>query len=1079
MATQFITNKDKKLAEVINNILPACDNLHFLVGYFYFSGFEQIHEQVKNKKLRILVGLEIERDLANRIREYEILENISSSRSKLRDNYCTSLIGIFNETDFFDSQEKQKAFKVFLDKIHDGSLEIRKTLHSNHAKLYIFENTEQHNHGGEFLGTVITGSSNLTRSGLRDRFEINVVSRDNHDFNEALGIFSQLWDESVIIVDENSKDDFLNKVIENIWLDKMPKPFLLYVRVLAEYFSEYTDEVRLPSDITDGKFFNLKYQVDAIRRAINVIKRHNGVIVADVVGLGKSIIASAVAHHFNLKTLVIAPPHLVQQWNDYRFDFYFNAKVYSSGRIKAALDENQDSEEKLIIVDEAHKYRNELTADYANLHKLCQQNKVIQLSATPFNNRPQDIFAMIKLFQIPTRSTIQTVENLSYQFHSLVTKYKEIRKLQRTQAATKAVIAEKIKAVADEIRAILSPLVVRRSRLDLEAIEEYKEDLEKQNISFPEVQAPEELDYDLGELSELYANTLKQIAPEEEDEGFIGARYMPTSYIKNFEKYRKKIAEEMGVDENLLKQSQINLAKFMKRLLVRRFESSIQAFKLTLNYMINSSEIMLHWYDKLGKVPIYKKGNLPDPNDFYDLSGDDAVDSVDDILDNEQLSKFIDRGMWFIESKELRKAFAEQVRKDLKLLRSIHDNWFENGHPEDPKLLHFAENIEQQIKYDPNRKIVVFTEFTDTANYLHENLKDKLRTFKYSSADGTKANKQIIRENFDAGYENQKNKYDVLIATDAISEGFNLHRAGTVFNYDIPYNPTRVIQRVGRINRINIKVFDKLYIYNFFPTATGERETHIKQIATLKMEMIHALLGEDTKILTEDEELKSYFAEQFRDLYNSQEQLSPEAKHENLIKNLRNYQADIVEQAIKLPKRIKIRRSMSSDKTGVLVFAKKGNEYAFKLGMKGDNPILLSPPEGLELFEADLSEEPQKVTDSFEGVYQQLKDNLFTRQTAVAKDRGKQDAINKLRLLKTKLSHKRDYIEDLLYVVEKLDALPDRFMKMIRAIELKTLEKDFEALMAEVPASYLIKIIDRDQGISNERETLILAEELI
>ena len=108
-----------------------------------------------------------------------------------------------------------------------------------------------------------------------------------------------------------------------------------------------------------------------------------------------------------------------------------------------------------------------------------------------------------------------------------------------------------------------------------------------------------------------------------------------------------------------------------------------------------------------------------------------------------------------------------------------------------------------------------------------------------------------------------------------------------------------------------------------------------------------------------------------------------------------------------------------------------------------------------------------------------VKDNLFTKQTAVAKDRGKQDAINKLRLLKTKLSHKRDYIEDLLYVVEKLDALPDRFMKMIRGVELKTVEKDFDALMTEVPPSYLIKIIDREQGISNERETLILAEELI
>ena len=126
------------------------------------------------------------------------------------------------------------------------------------------------------------------------------------------------------------------------------------------------------------------------------------------------------------------------------------------------------------------------------------------------------------------------------------------------------------------------------------------------------------------------------------------------------------------------------------------------------------------------------------------------------------------------------------------------------------------------------------------------------------------------------------------------------------------------------------------------------------------MDMIHALLGEDTKILTEDEELKSHFAEQFRNLYDSQEELSPEARHENFIKNLKAHQSDVVEQALALPKRIRIRRSKSKDKTGVLVFAKKGAEYAFKLGVAGMGPILLSPAQGFELFEAHVSEDPQK-----------------------------------------------------------------------------------------------------------------------
>ena len=150
--------------------------------------------------------------------------------------------------------------------------------------------------------------------------------------------------------------------------------------------------VRLPAEITRNKYINLKYQIDAIRRSLDILQRHNGVIIADVVGLGKSIIASAVAHNLNLKTVIIVPPHLRYQWEDYHNEFEFHARIYSSGKIEQALEEIDKDEEKLIIIDEAHKYRNALTTDYANLHKLCQRNKVILLTATPFNNRPQDVF---------------------------------------------------------------------------------------------------------------------------------------------------------------------------------------------------------------------------------------------------------------------------------------------------------------------------------------------------------------------------------------------------------------------------------------------------------------------------------------------------------------------------------------------------------------------------------------------------------------------------------------------------------------------------------------------------------------
>ncbi len=1081
MSAQFITNEEKLLSDVVRNILPCSEKLYFLIGYFYFSGFQEIYQNVKDKQIKILVGLEIEQDLRNRIREFEFIQEVNNSRGQIRKDYYKSLITLFNDTDFFDSEERQEAFTLFLNKIKDGTLEIKKTSQPNHAKLYIFENKEEFSQGGDYPGTVITGSSNLSRSGLRGRFEINVVSRDPRNFSEAYQIFQNLWEDAITIVDKNNINEFLYNVVEKIWLDKLPKPFLLYVRVLQEYFDEHIkDGIRLPAEITRGRYINLKYQIDAIQKAIDVIKKHNGVIIADVVGLGKSIIASAVAHNLNLKTIIISPPHLKNQWEDYRYDFEFNAKVYTSGKIEQATEENDNDEEKLIIIDEAHKYRNEFTADYANLHKLCQHNKVMLLTATPFNNRPQDIFSMIKLFQIPTRSTLQTVDNLSYQFKKLIAEYKEIKKIQKKERETNSTVTIRVKKVANEIRNILSPLVIRRSRLDLDAIEEYKQDLEQQGISFPKVEGPELLEYNLGDLSALYEETLEIIAPkDDEQEGFIGARYMPTNYIKNFERYREKIAKEMGVDENLLKQTQLNLAAFMKRLLVRRFESSIFAFQSTLDSMTQSSEIIQRWYEELGKVPVYKKGKLPDIDALLESTGEDISDELKEIILDEELKGYKEKGLWLIDKKEIRKKFIKDIEKDIKILKQIRKKWFGNGFPDDPKLTHFKEIIKQKLQDAPHRKIVVFTEFSDTADYLFKKLSSSFRVFKYSASDNTSKNKQTIQENFDAGVKNQKNDYDILIATDAISEGFNLHRAGIIFNYDIPYNPTRVIQRVGRINRVNKKVFDKLFIYNFFPTSTGERETRLKQISTLKIAMVHALFGEDTKVLTKDEELQSFFAKQFREALKTQEELSPETKYENFIKKLRRCNPELIEEALKIPKRARIKRTVKKERSGVLVFGKKGDEYVFKFGPNHEDVISLGVVEALKLFEAELTETAENTSRRFNPIYEQVKQKLFSKRTEVALDRGKAETVDKVEKLKEKLPEEKDYLEDLYYVLRKLDALPDRYAKAIRAIEIDNLLEEIEKLKKAVPHKYLISIIDREKSIDEGRESLILAEELI
>ncbi len=181
----LITNQKTFLSEVINNILPKSENIYFLVGYFYFSGIQEIYEKLENKKIQILVGMDIEKDLSNKIREFELLDEQDRSRILIRESFYNSFVELFNETDYFDSIKKQEAFKFFLIKIQNGSLEIRKTLKPNHAKMYIFENKPENNEGGQYPGPVIIGSSNLSRSGLEGRMEINTILRDKTSFEEA------------------------------------------------------------------------------------------------------------------------------------------------------------------------------------------------------------------------------------------------------------------------------------------------------------------------------------------------------------------------------------------------------------------------------------------------------------------------------------------------------------------------------------------------------------------------------------------------------------------------------------------------------------------------------------------------------------------------------------------------------------------------------------------------------------------------------------------------------------------------------------------------------------------------------
>lgn len=1097
MSKYFITNEgDRTLSTIINNILPnKTASLDFLVGYFYFSGIEELYKNLQDKKMRILVGLEMENDLQNLTHNFNaFVEKRKSSRLDIRlDNY-ESIIKLFTQTDHFESKKKLEAFKLYYEKIKNGTLEIRKTKDPSHAKMYIFSYKDEHTECGEIPGSVITGSSNLTYSGLVGQNEINVRFQDKAEYKEAMGIFERMWETAIVLADKDHVEEFEDKVIKHVWYEKIYSPYLLYLRVLYEYFKLDTSEnIYTPHDITDGRFYNLKYQEDAVRMGIDTIKKHNGVIISDVVGLGKSIIASTIAHNLKLRTIIIAPPHLVPQWNEYRADFNFTANVFSRGKLDKALDfylsRQSENSQWLIIADEAHNYRNEFTQDYDILKKLCLGNKVMLLTATPFNNQPSDIYSMIKLFQIPTKSTLQTVDNLGQKFRELINSYKTLKKQHKNKVITKDELKLSIDSIANQIRVIITPLIIRRSRLDLDAIPEYKEDLRVQDIKFSKVNPPELQDYELGDLRELYTYTLQRISRQGEDgkpadyddiqdeesgeNEFKAARYKPVIYVlPEFEEKVKKTVENAGFEYNLFKGAQRNLAKFMRTLLVRRFESSQKAFMISLTNMLNNCNNIIYWAEKRGTVPIFKKGKLPDIEELYETTNDVIPETADTELEA-AIEKLEARGMFEIKVEYLKPSFFEDLNSDITLLQDLKDKWEKVTH--DPKLETFVEILSEQLEKDPDRKIVVFSQYADTVDYLGKKLiKKELPVFSYTAANATTKNKETIRDNFDAGIKEseQLNDYKVLVATDAISEGYNLHRAGTIFNYDIPYNPTRVIQRIGRINRINKKMFDELHIFNYFPTDIGEAETRTKQISTLKMDMIHAIMGEDTKVLTSDEELRSYFVEEYEKAYGENEQKSWDTDYRAQLNQLIG--SDAMKEALKLPLRSKTRRKTEEElPEGILLFAKKGNDFVFKFATAKDNATDIPPQDAFKLLECDDTVKGFEVSDNFEEVYNSAKKALFSENNNSDSEKLRRDALDKIRIIIQAKACDPEYLKDLMTVIE-YDAISGYAIRSINRLK----PKEYHLLPELISIEYINKALRTYDNINQGVETLILAEEI-
>jgi len=1091
----LINNRDSTLQEALRNALTSAEHVDIQAGFFFFSGFSSLASELKDKKIRILVGLELDPkcipEILNHSKNgdvdltgYQIRGSIGGALA-MQSNYEEALVGLINDSDTFENDSVDKAYEIFISKVLDGTLEIKKTIDKEHGKFYVLKNKLEHSHGGDLPGTAFMGSSNFTFNGLIGQGELMQSFHDKPDFLMYQREFDENWNsaKSISIVDVHNRSEFVERISKKIWKHQTPKPYEIYVRVLHEIFASQDNvEVLTPSKITNGEYWDLEYQIDAIKMGIDRINTHNGVIIADVTGLGKSIIASAIAKNLEMQTVVISPPHLIPQWEDYQEVFRLpGARIYSIGKMQEVYDRYISwTDPLLFIVDEAHRFRNEDTEDYRLLHQLCRTNpanRVIALTATPFNNAPKDMFAIVKLFQTPGSSTLKSVDNLSLRFRELIERYRKLRKDMKTMEAI--LIEKEADEIAAEQRRLVESVVLRRSRIDLQNVTRYREDLESQNIRFPEVIGPDLLEYELGGLFDLYIFTLESLVNSDDQNGYVGARYKPSAYLSDREAFLKKFGSQF--DGRDLVVGQKNNADNMRRLLVTRFESSKFAFQTTLKRMIEVNEKVIRWWYEKEAVPIQKKGELMDPDDYSDTESVDSDPTETDGFEGPGEKPLSPNGLVVVPKNMFEAKFITDVERDTNLLKEIQSRWFGDKESDelDPKTDHLIGVLKRLQQEMPDRKIIIFSSYADTVNYLAKKLGERSvkRVFKYTAADASASVRKLIKENFDASEKKskQKNDFDILVATDALSEGYNLHRAGVIINYDIPYNPTRVIQRVGRINRIDKLVYERIHIYNFFPTSIGEKETGLKRISTLKIRLINAIVGSDHKTLTDVEELKSFFKDEFQSEQEKIDQGNWDSiAREDYEKAKRN--PSVMKAAMGVPRRSRILRKNQS-RNNLIVFGKKGSQSIFTILNENSEPIVVGAEEAVGYFKATENEVSHSVSGEFSKKFELCKAKMFAKSPLPPIKGRRQESLKFLMALKDLLPAANSYCMDVMKIIREYDDLDEGTLYELARINLEDPNLAFQKLAMLVPENVINSILTRASQTDMQEELLLLAEE--
>ncbi len=973
---EIIDNTSKRVIDYIRTHIKNSKEAKFAIGYFFLSGWNLVKndfpENAENGFLKIVIGD----------------ETTEITRRELAKGYNLKLKMLEELSELKDSSKIRELYEL----IRQGKIDIRIYTQSKlHSKLYLFikRPEELFNEFGESPGLAIVGSSNFTARGLTQNKELNVLLTDRNAIIELNKWFDELWAES-----EDFREELL-KVLKlakekKIDLGKFVTPRELFKLLVWKWFDGRVEPI-------EKKDILAEFQLIGVINAINIINKHNGVIIADSVGLGKSFIGASIIEEYivgklpdwdpnkygiskNRKALLILPPSLIPQWEHllFRSGYFFSGQIYSkqkptnTERIKIyeiykktdegilklgevalmslgifsnysrrdIVDLGLNYDYDLILIDEAHKFRNRQTNRWKNARMLrfkdhenpnSFQNKFILLTATPLNNTIWDIYNLIKLFSDDLFSTFKAegvnVTQLFQEFKDLKKKWKENPKYESELRIKAQEIKDK---VLDEI------MILRTRRYIKETFgKDGKIKVGDKELVFKEPE-PEKVFYDDISNFKEYWNFLKEVRVLLENLEFAYTKLYTSGFVvignsssSLFEEKPEEIEEETVA---------VPIDTILRLLLSKRLESSIFAFEKTLDkiysknlkfynilkdFSMRIDELSLDEFikelEKIGDrfIAIAEKEDvirkLTEEEDLpteyqYNPKLKMLINFISKGLGTETLPlpEFRDDRELFEELKkkpgilsalkEGIKLMVGDLQKDKETIEKIKTELEkvkikdEQGNPitlgeirdEDgtyPVYIYKDPKFEKlkQLMYTElvGRKYIIFTQYKDTAEYIYRNLenwiKDQKTTLTYLfdtrrkslkiglvTGDLDVEEKERMTKRFapkaNDGYDvvNRLGELMILVSTDSLSEGVNLQDGDGVINYDLPWNPMIIVQRVGRVSRIGNE--KDIFVKNFVPVQEIEISLGILAKLQEKIKDITLLVGKEFYILSADEE---------------------------------------------------------------------------------------------------------------------------------------------------------------------------------------------------------------------------------